>query len=208
MKKAKRFKKPIPPTVPATKAIVPSKEDIIQNFELNIKDFKEYKSNAIPALLANLQKGSSITDACEAVGIDFSTLWNWRKKHPELDRAIKQILEANINVFKEALVSASMKRALGFHEVDERMSRDGTVVKVNSYFPPDTTMAIFLLCNLAGDRFKNLLQSKVDVHNQNVNMVQGGGSENPYEKMSPKAICAELARRRSAIRKRAGSAGA
>jgi transposase-like protein len=77
------------------------------------------------------------------MGINPSTLYDWKKKHPKISEALKKGKE----VVDREVENALLKRALGY-EYDEIIYEDGVEVKrVRKQVQPDTTALIFWLKN-------------------------------------------------------------
>ncbi|NNU85333.1 helix-turn-helix domain-containing protein [Geobacillus sp. BMUD] len=77
------------------------------------------------------------------MGINPSTLYDWKKKHPKISEALKRGKE----VVDRQVENALLKRALGY-EYDEITYENGKEVKrVRKQVKPDTTAQIFWLKN-------------------------------------------------------------
>jgi len=82
------------------------------------------------AFLANLEKGQTHTKSAELAGVDYKTIWRWKRKDEEFDAAIRATEAIAIKVVEDALY---VKATGG-----------------------NTTAMIFWLCNRAGDRWRSV----------------------------------------------------
>lgn len=92
--------------------------------------FPEQNRPHLYAIFKSLVNGATLLEACEAVGIDRSTLWRWQKKYPTVQEAINYITATRIEIVEDALY----KKAVMGH----------------------VTAMIFWLCNRAPHRWRNL----------------------------------------------------
>jgi hypothetical protein len=53
--------------------------------------------------LTSLEGGVSILKASKAAGIDYKTIWNWRKDDEEFDNKVTAILDSRIMIVEDAL---------------------------------------------------------------------------------------------------------
>lgn len=82
----------------------------------------------------------------ENIGINPATLYDWKKKYPEISEALKRGKE----VVDIEVENALLKRALGYSYEEKKVevSEDGTkVTKTIKEVVPDTTAQIFWLKN-------------------------------------------------------------
>ncbi len=80
------------------------------------------------------------------MGISHTTLYEWRKKYPNISEALKKGKE----VVDVEVENALYKRAIGYdyEETTEEQSEDGYKKRViKKHMPPDTTACIFWLKN-------------------------------------------------------------
>lgn len=81
------------------------------------------------------------------IGINPKTLYDWIKKWPEIEEALRMGKEP----VDRAVENALLKKALGYTEKVEKVKvlSEGEIVRYNEevYYPPDTTAAIFWLKN-------------------------------------------------------------
>lgn len=90
----------------------------------------------------------------ERIGINRATLYDWKKKYPNISDALKKGKE----IVDIQVENALLKRALGYSytEVMEETSED--VVKHREtvkFIPPDTTAQIFWLKNRRPDKWRD-----------------------------------------------------
>ena len=81
-------------------------------------------------IFRSLQSGSSIVDACRAVGIDYTTLYSWEQKDQRLKEKIEGIIDSRVLVVEDKLYSRLIKGEASPAEY------------------------IFYLCNRAQDRWR------------------------------------------------------
>lgn len=98
--------------------------------------------------------GLTIEDIAHNCGVNVSTFYDWKKKHPEIEEAIKKGT-APVDLIVE---NAMFKRATGYKVVERKKIKlpDGTtrVEVTEKEIPPDTTAGIFWLANRKPDRWK------------------------------------------------------
>lgn len=92
------------------------------------------------------------------IGINPDTLYSWMKRFSEIADALKKGKE----VVDRQVENALLKRALGFHFVEEVASPSGEVVQLTRYEKPDVTAAIFWLKNRKPTVWRN--KELVDVN--------------------------------------------
>lgn len=101
-----------------------------------------------------IRDGLTIEDVAHNCGVNKSTFYDWKKKHPELEDAIKKGA-APVDLIVE---NAMFKRATGYKTIERRKIKlpDGTtrVEVVEKEVPPDTTAGIFWLANRKPQRWK------------------------------------------------------
>lgn len=77
------------------------------------------------------------------IGIQRPTLYDWKKRYPDISDALKRGKE----VVDRQVENALLKSALGFEYEEETVTNKGDVVTVKKYEKPNTTAAIFWLKN-------------------------------------------------------------
>ena len=77
------------------------------------------------------------------MGIATSTLYEWKKKYPELSESLRSGKE----VIDRQVENALLRNALGFKYREEVVSNKGDVVEIERYEKPNTTAQIFWLKN-------------------------------------------------------------
>jgi hypothetical protein len=104
------------------------------------------KRNAIKkALLESLDKGATVTAACESAGIARKTFYEWLKEDLNFCNEISHSQQGAILTVEDALYRNATQGGKGFG---------------------DTTAQIFFLCNREPDRWKNV--NRVEVENKEV----------------------------------------
>lgn len=112
---------------------------------------KWVEPNNLLLLGAWARDGLTDEDIAHNIGINASTLYDWKKKYPK----ISEVLNNNKAVADIRVENALYKKALGCTVTEKVISRvkqpDGEVVEtertVERELPPDTTAAIFWLKN-------------------------------------------------------------
>ena len=104
-------------------------------------------------IFRSLQSGSSIVDACRAVGIDYTTLYSWEQKDQRLKEKIEGIIDSRVLVVEDKLYSRLVKGEASPAEY------------------------IFYLCNRAQDRWKRNALVNNTIINQNKLGADGGFSD-------------------------------
>ena len=77
------------------------------------------------------------------MGITRATLYEWKKKFPDISDTLKRGKE----VVDRQVENALLKNALGYHYTEETVTNKGNVVKVTKFKEPNTTAQIFWLKN-------------------------------------------------------------
>ena len=97
------------------------------------------------------------------MGINASTLWDWKKKNPNISNALKKGKE----VVDTEVENALLKKAMGYTITisEDKLDKDGCVhtLKREVHIPPDTTAQIFWLKN----RQKEKWRDKQDIELEN-----------------------------------------
>jgi len=118
------------------------------------------------AILASMEKGVSMNKACQAAGINPSTFWRRRQEDEQLDGAYESVRESRIQVVEDAMFES----AIGSVTVTEKHKRikKGKDLKGEDIFDlilvererktaaASVTAQIFLLCNWAKERYRNV----------------------------------------------------
>ena len=85
------------------------------------------------------------------IGCHRDTLNTWSKKHSVISDALKKGKE----VVDIQVENALLKRALGFHYIEEMATPAGEVVALTKYEKPDVTAGIYWLRNRKRDTWNN-----------------------------------------------------
>lgn len=111
--------------------------------------------------------GAKLKDFCSALFIDSQTYYRWLK-NAEFADAIKKAKESFKDSMEHRLVKSLAKAATGYEYEqtstecvgsEEKLKR---VVKKNIHVQPNVGAAIFLLTNIAPERWKNRQQQSVE----------------------------------------------
>lgn len=104
------------------------------------------------------------------MGISPSTLYEWKKKYPE----ISEVLKKGKEVVDRQVENALLKRALGY-KYDEITYENGKETKrVTKEVQPDTTAQIFWLKNRRPDKWRDRKELDANVNHSN----------NPFQELS------------------------
>lgn len=91
----------------------------------------------------------------ENIGINPSTLYDWKNKFPKISEALKKGKE----VVDIQVENALLKRALGYDFQEtrvEKSDKDGTkIIQTLKHIPADTTAQIFWLKNRRPDKWRD-----------------------------------------------------
>ena len=118
--------------------------------------------------------GATLTDFCKAMGIEDQTYYRWLDK-VEFVEAIKKAKEAFRSTLENDIVKSLANSAKGY-EYEQYTTEYTDVngkpkikkqVKKNIRVEPNVGAAIFLLTNIAPDRWKNKQDSTVSVKGDN-----------------------------------------
>lgn len=114
--------------------------------------------------------GATLTDFCKAMGIEDQTYYRWLDK-VEFVEAIKKAKEAFRSTLENDIVKSLANAAKGY-EYEQYTTEYTDVngkpkikkqVKKNIRVEPNVGAAVFLLTNIASDRWKNKQDSNVSV---------------------------------------------
>ena len=105
----------------------------------------KYNAQFHPILAEYLARAGMIEpDICEKLNIAHSTLSLWKKEHPEFSEALKNGKES----IDDGVVRSLLTSAMGYERENEVYSkREGQMITVKEYYPPNTTAQIFWLKN-------------------------------------------------------------
>ena len=117
--------------------------------------------------------GATLTDFCNAMRIDNKTYYAWMNK-TEFSEAIKKAKEAFRNSLEKDIVKSLANSAKGY-EYEQYTTEYTDVngkpkikkqVKKNIRVEPNVGAAIFLLTNIAPERWKNRKNQEVNISNE------------------------------------------
>lgn len=92
------------------------------------------------------------------IGINRTTLYDWKKRHPDITDALKSGKE----VIDRQVENALLKSALGFHYQEDALTNTGDVVRVEKYEKPSTTAQIFWLKNRKATTWRDKQEHQVE----------------------------------------------
>ena len=96
------------------------------------------------------------------IGCRRETLYDWKKKHPNISNALKRGKE----VVDRQVENALLKSALGFHYVEDSLANDGRIKQLKKFQQPSTTAQIFWLKNRKPNDWRDKHQVGMDVNVQ------------------------------------------
>jgi len=100
-------------------------------------------------------------EIAEKMGISESTLNLWKKKHPTFSESIQTGKEACNDAVEKSLYNL----AIGYDKEVERLDKNGEVVIVKEYYPPQTRACEFYLMNRRRKEWTN----RQEIVNMNLN---------------------------------------
>lgn len=110
--------------------------------------------NGLTLLEGWARDGLTDEQLAEKIGINRATLYDWKKKYPNISDALKKGKE----IVDIRVENALLKRALGYSytEVMDETSEDGVKHRETvKFIPPDTTAQIFWLKNRRPDKWRD-----------------------------------------------------
>lgn len=96
------------------------------------------------------------------MGIRRETLYDWKKKYPNITNVLKQGKE----VVDRQVENALYRTAIGFEYEEETVTNDGMIVTTKKYSKPNTTAQIFWLKNRKPHEWRD----KQEIENTNRNI--------------------------------------
>lgn len=101
------------------------------------------------------------------IGIADRTIYEWKKKYPQLAQALKKGKE----VVDRQVENALLKSALGFSYIEETVTNAGDIVQTKKYSKPNTTAQIFWLKNRKPSDWRD--KQVVEQTNKNITVEVG-----------------------------------
>ena len=98
-----------------------------------------------------LSQGLGDVQIANNIGIARSSLWEWKKKYPELMELFKR--ERKVSALE--LVNATFKSAKGYYVDEEVIDVKGNVHTVKKWVNPNATSQIFLLKNWMKETYRD-----------------------------------------------------
>jgi len=90
------------------------------------------------------------------IGISRSTLNTWKDKYSDISDTLKKGKE----VVDYAVENALLKRALGYTEKEQKLTKDGEIIEIEKEVPGDVTAQIFWLKNRKPDKWRDKPESE------------------------------------------------
>lgn len=111
--------------------------------------------------------GATVKEYCDAMGINQDTHYEWLKK-TEYSDAIKRAQADYKDSLEETLVDSLVRKARGYDTEEKKteyvnvdgMKKIKRQTTTTKHFQPDTGAAIFLLTNIAPERWKNKINQE------------------------------------------------
>lgn len=113
------------------------------------------------------QDGLTNQDIADNIGINVATLYSWKRKHAEIDHALKKGREVADYIVQNAL----FQNAIGFSYEEEAITNKGDVVSVTKYSKPNVTAQIFWLKNRQADKWREKREPEQDTLNAEVTYI-------------------------------------
>ena len=142
--------------------------------------------------------GAKLKDYCEQMGFNEKTHRNWKKRYKDYVAAIERGLEKYRNTHTRKLFGTLMEAAVGGERTvteehteyrpdpahpENAVIRKQVRNKKTIYVQPNVVAAIFLLCNLDPEHFKNRQQNDISIKKPETE-----------EELTPEEIKAEIER--------------
>lgn len=109
-------------------------------------------------VVANLrQRGASMTEIADLLGVSEGTLYKYANLHPELREALDRYKPQ----LRAKVVGALIRKACGYDHPEQVMAPDGTIRTVVRHHPPDTTAIKYYLATQEGQEWAE--RQQVDV---------------------------------------------
>jgi hypothetical protein len=116
---------------------------------------KRNKSKDIPKILALVEGGEGVTNACKEVGVSDRTFLRWRQKDPDIDDQLKEAEKKRDRCRKRQLVDRLFEIAM------QRPSAPHTVKALHIYLrklDPDFRENIVINKTITPDEYKEMIQ--------------------------------------------------
>lgn len=131
----------------------------------------KYNKTTIESICSYIRDGDTQKTACRKAGVGHTTFHEWLNNKPEFAERIKKAKEDFLDTITGKLEATLWKRATGYEvtetETEYVSDKDGNP-KIKSqkekvkHIQPDTGALIFALTNVAGDKWKNKINSEVN----------------------------------------------
>lgn len=110
----------------------------------------KYDPAFIPVVQNLVARGFTNYEIAETLGVEERTLYNWRREHEDLAKALERSKE-----LIDAQVEASLlMKANGFERKVQKATASGKVVTVTEYFPPSDGAIQFYLRNRKPEQYR------------------------------------------------------
>jgi hypothetical protein len=137
----------------------------------------KYDPKRYPLIAYNVcrELGAGTEDLAKVLGVTLMTLYSWFHRHPDFYNAARR---GKDEFATEKVETSLVKLATGYErEMDTvKHVRGGKVVRLTqkTYYPPDMTAIMFLLCNRHPDRWQFPNSKTLQLH-----YFQGSAHQNP-----------------------------
>lgn len=108
---------------------------------------------------------SGMTDEkiADEIGIATGTLYDWKKKYPEISEALKK----GKNIYDAKAVDALCDCVTGYYKEEDVIVKNadgsGSVKRVKKWYPPNVTAIIFWLKNRKPSQWRDRHQQEVEI---------------------------------------------
>ena len=95
------------------------------------------------------------------IGINAATLYDWKKKFPEISESLKK----GKDIVDIQVENALLKRALGYSYTEVKIKKNGNITEITTVkkeIPPDTTAQIYWLNNRRPERWRGKQKEETD----------------------------------------------
>lgn len=122
----------------------------------NVTRIGQKREKTLKVIIEALEKGSTISNACNSASINRTTLWRWQKIK-SINKRILSVIETRAEIVEDAL----FKRAKGYEYIERRIEKTPNYTKniaITKEVVPDVVACIFYLCNRKPKRWQNKQQ--------------------------------------------------
>ena len=119
----------------------------------------KWNDNICQVMLRLYAKGKTDLEVCELVGIDKTTLYEWKKRYPEFKESIKEIRAKADELVENALYQSAMGYEHDSEEIKVMTDETGKQVikrvKTKKKYPPNPKSLQFWLKNRQPEKWRD-----------------------------------------------------